>query len=119
MFLRRDAPAFLLILLLTLAGYLTVRNAPFSDFVQYPSAKAALQLKENPYNPSILLKHQRNLLQNNELDTAIMFWCPPWVLAFIPPIWFDEKVNDQARQWVILGHFFSLYRLCYAIFLPL
>jgi len=114
-FLRRDVPALFVILLLTVASFLAVRHSSFSDFIQYPSAKTALQLKENPYNPSILLKHQRNLLQNNAVDSAIMFWCPPWVLAFMPPIWFIADLNRQAYQWIIIGHIFSFISalLCY------
>ena len=100
---------------MTFSSFLVVRNSSFSDFVQYPSAKAAFRLGENPYNPSILLGHQRTLLKNNAVDSAVMFWCPPWVLDFIIPLWFRGDLQCHAYEWVIVGHVFVFISavLCY------
>lgn len=80
------APLLLIALIILIRMWSNSNNPlPMRDFVEYWSAGRAFLDGRNPYDPLVLLEHQRRILNEPDLDQPVMMWNPPWSLVLVAP----------------------------------
>lgn len=99
--------------------YCITAGSLHSDFIEFYAAAHALKAGKNPYDPSVMLLFQKEILHDVNLREALMLWSPPWILSLMAPWGFEYEYASSLESWRFLAILFTaaaLYLCFRAVF---